>query len=97
LPSYSANIDNIFFTFDRNVSKYIAKLGLNNIESNSKSGLVVSANVLPVTYEANSPEPYRNALMSIKGIYDRYIPENIGQTKVTFEILPGLNHSEKYV
>ena len=93
LPSYSANIDNIFFTFDRSVSKYIAKLGLNDMMSNSKSGLVVSANILPV----NSLENNTNVLMSIKGIYDRYIPENIGQTKVTLEILPGLNHSEKYV
>ena len=93
LPSYSANIDNIFFTFDRSVSKYIAKLGLNDMMSNSKSGLVVNANVLPV----NSLENNTNVIMSIKGIYDRYIPENIGQTKVTLEILPGLNHSEKYV
>lgn len=93
LPSYSANIDNIFFTFDRSVSKYIAKLGLNDIMSNSKSGLVVSANILPV----NSLGKNTNVIMSIKGIYDRYIPENIGQTKVTLEILPGLNHSEKYV
>ena len=93
LPSYSANIDNIFFTFDRSVSKYIAKLGLNDMMSNSKSGLIVSTNILPV----NSLEKNTNAIMTIKGIYDRYIPENIGQTKVTLEILPGLNHSEKYV
>ena len=93
LPSYSANIDNIFFTFDRSVSKYIAKLGLNDMMSNSKSGLIVSTNILPI----NSLEKNTNAVMAIKGIYDRYIPENIGQTKVTLEILPGLNHSEKYV
>ena len=93
LPSYSANIDNIFFTFDRSVSKYIAKLGLNDIMSNSKSGLIVNTNILPV----NSLEKNTNVIMAIKGIYDRYIPENIGQTKVTLEILPGLNHSEKYV
>lgn len=93
LPSYSANIDNIFFTFDRSVSKYIAKLGLNDMMSNSKSGLIVSANILPV----NSLGKNMNVIIPIKGIYDRYIPENIGQTKVTLEILPGLNHSEKYV
>ena len=93
LPSYSANIDNIFFTFDRSVSKYIAKLGLNDMMSNSKSGLIVNTNILPVNSLGNN----MNVIMSIKGIYDRYIPENIGQTKVTLEILPGLNHSEKYV
>jgi hypothetical protein len=42
--------------------------------SNSKSGLVVSTNILPV----NSLENNMNVIMSIKGIYDRYIPENIG-------------------
>lgn len=93
LPSYSANIDNIFFTFDRSVSKYIAKLGSNDMMSNNRSGLIVSTNILPV----NSLGKNTNAIMAIKGIYDRYIPENIGQTKVTLEILPGLNHSEKYV
>ena len=93
LPSYSANIDNIFFTFDRSVSKYIAKLGLSDMTSNSKNGLVVSANIIPIEMIGE----HRDALISIKGIYDRYIPDSIGQTKVTLEILPGLNHSEKYV
>jgi len=93
LPSYSANIDNIFFTFDRSVSKYIAKLGLSDMTSNSKNGLVVSANIIPIEMIGE----YMDALISIKGIYDRYIPDSIGQTKVTLEILPGLNHSEKYV
>jgi hypothetical protein len=74
LPSYSANLDNIFFTFDRSVSKYIAKLGLNDMMSNSKSGLVVNTNILPVNSLGNN----MNVIMSIKGIYDRYIPENIG-------------------
>lgn len=93
LPSYSANIDNIFFTFDRSVSKYIAKLGLSDMMSNSKNGLVVSANIIPIEMIGE----HMDALISIKGIYDRYIPDSIGQTKVTLEILPGLNHSEKYV
>lgn len=30
IPSYSANIDNIFFSYDRNASKWIAKLGMSN-------------------------------------------------------------------
>ena len=61
--------------------------------SNSKNGLVVSANIIPIEMMGE----HRDALISIKGIYDRYIPSSIGQTKVTLEILPGLNHSEKYV
>ncbi len=97
LPSYSANIDNIFFTFDRNVSKYIAKLGLSNESSNSKSGLVVSDNVVPITSSTNSSGSENNVLIPITGIFDRYIPENTGQTKVTLEILSGINHSERYV
>jgi hypothetical protein len=35
IPSYSANIDNMFFSYDRNSSKWIAKLGASNALDNS--------------------------------------------------------------
>lgn len=35
IPSYSANIDNMFFSYDRNSSKWIAKLGASNTLDNS--------------------------------------------------------------
>ena len=41
IPSFSANIDNIFFTFDRNTSKNLSKLGLSNKASTESSSIVV--------------------------------------------------------
>lgn len=40
MPSYSANIDNIHFSFNRDTSKWITKLGLTNAKSNSADGIV---------------------------------------------------------
>ena len=41
VPSYSANIDNIYFSFDRNTSKWISKLGTTNKQSTSADGIVL--------------------------------------------------------
>lgn len=45
VPSYSANIDNLFFTFDRNTSKAISKLGISKQDSDFAEGIVLSNNV----------------------------------------------------
>lgn len=42
IPSYSENIDNIFFSFDRNTSKYITKLGLCNSMYPNNDGITVT-------------------------------------------------------
>jgi hypothetical protein len=42
IPSYSENIDNIYFSFDRNTSKWISKLAVSNIKSNNADGIVLS-------------------------------------------------------
>ena len=47
VPSYSENISNQFFTFDRNTSKWITKLGLSNKNSDFKDGVVLSNNIIP--------------------------------------------------
>ena len=41
VPSYSENIDNIFFSFDRNTSKYISKLAMSSANSTSAEGVCV--------------------------------------------------------
>ena len=50
VPSYSANIDNIFFSFDRDVSKAISKLGTSSASSTSADGVVLSSVVLDDNY-----------------------------------------------
>lgn len=41
MPSYSANIDNIHFSFNRDTSKWISKLGTTSSVSNSADGVVL--------------------------------------------------------
>ena len=42
IPSYSENIDNIYFSFNRDTSKWISKLGLSNNISNMADGVTLS-------------------------------------------------------
>lgn len=41
VPSYSANIDNVYFSFDRNTSKWISKLGTTSKYSTSADGITL--------------------------------------------------------
>lgn len=45
VPSYSENIYNQFFSFDRTTSKWIAKLGISNTNSDFADGVTLSNNV----------------------------------------------------
>lgn len=46
IPSYSANIDNIHFSFNRDTSKWISKLASSQMGSTSEDGIVLSSVVL---------------------------------------------------
>lgn len=46
LPSYSASIDNIYFSFDRNTSKWISKLGVCKSDNSFANGIVLTDNVM---------------------------------------------------
>lgn len=47
VPSYSENIYNQFFSFDRNTSKWISKLGVSKAGNDFSDGVVLSNNVIP--------------------------------------------------
>lgn len=47
VPSYSENINNQFFTFDRNTSKWIAKLGASKEGNYFSDSIVLSNNEIP--------------------------------------------------
>lgn len=47
VPSYSENIYNQFFSFDRNTSKWISKLGVSHKGNAFSDGVVLSNNVIP--------------------------------------------------
>ena len=47
VPSYSENIYNQYFSFDRNTSKWISKLGVSHIGNDFSDGVVLSNNIIP--------------------------------------------------
>lgn len=47
VPSYSENIYNQYFSFDRNTSKWITKLGVSHAENDFSDGVCLSENVIP--------------------------------------------------
>ena len=63
LPSYSANIDNVYFSYDRNSSKWISKLGMSTLDSGNESGVcmkkpvITSSGLSQKLYLKNRPLP----------------------------------------
>lgn len=53
VPSYSENIDNIYFSFDREMSKAIAKLGTSQVGSTNADGIVLDPAVVEYTENFN--------------------------------------------
>ena len=74
VPSYSENIDNMFFSFDRTTSKMIAKLGTSQVGSTNSDGVILDS----VVFENNQGK--------ILGLANRILPEqeNTGIT-VTYK------------
>ena len=46
MPSYSENINNSFFSFDRNTSKWIAKLGVSHTGNAFSDGVTLANNII---------------------------------------------------
>ena len=53
VPSYSENIYNQYFSFDRNTSKWIAKLGTSKTGSDFADGVTLSSVEIPNNYKNN--------------------------------------------
>lgn len=47
VPSYSENIYNQYFSFDRNTSKWITKLGVSHADNDFSDGVVLTNNIIP--------------------------------------------------
>ena len=54
VPSYSENIYNQFFSFDRNTSKWVAKLGISRANNDFSDGVCLSNNEIPNTAQSGS-------------------------------------------
>lgn len=67
VPSYSENINNQHFSFDRNTSKWITKLGISKEGSDFASGITLTNNII------KSP-----GLVGYLGVADRELPSGTG-------------------
>lgn len=74
VPSYSENIYNQYFSFDRNTSKWIAKLGISNADNNFSDGVVLSNNIIPNQLKI-LPEGYKVGTLSLA---NRTLPSGEG-------------------
>lgn len=80
VPSYSENISNQYFSFDRNTSKWITKLGISKTGNDFSDGVVLSNNIIP--NEAKSG--YRIGELSLA---NRTLPEGEGISVFTYYTL----------
>ena len=80
VPSYSENIYNQYFSFDRNTSKWITKLGISHSDNNFSDGVVLSNNIIP----NNAKSGYRVGELSLA---NRILPEGEGISTFTYYTL----------
>ena len=79
IPSYSENIYNQFFSFDRNTSKWITKLGTSNTGNTISDGVTLSNNIIP----NNAENGHKIGILSLS---NRSLPpENL--YSISFELL----------
>lgn len=68
VPSYSENIYNQFFSFDRNTSKWITKLGISKSGNSFSDGVVLSNNIIGDNLKAGD-------LIGILDLANRTLPQ----------------------
>lgn len=84
IPSYSANIDNIYFSFDRNTSKWVSKLGTTSKKSTSADGITLDNVCIDKWHseELTIEGETKNYKFAILDIVNRPLP-NVDKTGVT--------------
>lgn len=81
IPSYSENIYNQYFSFDRNTSKWITKLGVSHDGNSFSDGVVLSNNTIP----NDAKSGYRIGELSLA---NRTLPEGEGvSVEVQYELV----------
>lgn len=85
VPSYSENIYNQYFSFDRNTSKWITKLGISKTGNDFSDGVCLSNNIIP----NNAKEGYRIGELSLA---NRTLPKGEGINTVIYYTLERDNY-----
>lgn len=80
VPAFMANIDNIPFSFDRDVLKGLGKLGVSKIGNDFSDGIVLSNNIIP-----NSLSTYKIGKL---GLANRVLPftNNTNNDAISYKI-----------
>ena len=80
VPAFMANIDNIPFSFDRDIVKGLGKLGVSKIGNDFSDGIVLSNNIIP-----NSLSVYQIGKL---GLSNRILPftNNTDKDKISYKI-----------
>ena len=80
VPAFMANIDNIPFSFDRDIVKGLGKLGVSKIGNDFSDGIVLSNNIIP-----NSLSVYQIGKL---GLSNRILPftNNTNKDKISYKI-----------
>ncbi len=98
IPSYSENIDNQYFSFDRNTSKWIAKLGISKEGSDFQDGVVLTENVIPnkftVLSELSEEEEFK--YIEFKKGKETYYGPIIGKLNLVERDLPNKDSGVSY-
>lgn len=80
VPSYSENIYNQYFSFDRNTSKWITKLGISHADNDFADGVVLSENVIPNSAKTGT-------IVGELGLANRTLPSGTGiSVSITYEL-----------
>ena len=85
VPSYSENISNQYFSFDRNTSKWITKLGISNAGNDFSDGVCLSDNIIP----NNAKSGYQIGTLSLA---NRTLPKGEGVKTVIYYTLERDNY-----
>ena len=85
VPSYSENIYNQYFSFDRNTSKWITKLGVSHSDNDFSDGVVLSNNTIP----NDAKSGYRIGELSLA---NRTLPEGEGVKTAVYYTLERDNY-----
>ena len=96
VPSYSENIYNQYFSFNRNTSKWIAKLGVSKANNKFADGIVLSENIFDKSIDssrrigelslANRNIPYGDGIVQeIEYFLERDIYKNWEKFKIVYE------------
>lgn len=89
VPSYSENIYNQYFSFDRNTSKWITKLGISHADNDFSDGVVLSENVIPNSAKAGD-------IVGKLSLANRTLPSGTGITvDVNYELVRDIYQNYK--